>query len=59
VQHRTSERSTAQANDSSTSGPATAKTTGGKGVTVQTSDSGGNPDDLDSFTVAVFCRPMD
>jgi len=28
-------------------------------VTVQTSDSGGNPDDLDSFTVAVFCRPMD
>ena len=38
-----------------TNGLATAKTTGGKGVTVQTFDSGGNPDDLDSFTVAVFC----
>ncbi|MGZ4334884.1 MAG: hypothetical protein ACXVRJ_11520 [Gaiellaceae bacterium] len=38
-----------------TNGLATVKTTGGTGVTVQTFDSGGNPDDLDSFTVAVFC----
>lgn len=38
-----------------TNGLATAKTTGGAGVTVQTFDSGGSPVDLDSFTVAVFC----
>ena len=38
-----------------TDGLATAKTTGGSGVTVQTFDSGGSPDDLDSFTVTVFC----
>ena len=38
-----------------TGGEATAATTGGPGVTVQTSDSDGSPDDLDSFTVAVFC----
>jgi hypothetical protein len=34
---------------------ATAKTTGGNGVTVQTFDSGGDADDLDPFTVGVFC----
>ena len=38
-----------------TDGLATVKTTGGSGVTVQTFDSGGNPADLDSFTVALFC----
>ena len=38
-----------------TDGEATAKTTGGGGVTVLTEDSNGNTDDLDSFTVAVFC----
>jgi hypothetical protein len=38
-----------------TMGLATAKTTGGQGVTVQTFDSTGSPDDLDSFTVAVLC----
>jgi hypothetical protein len=38
-----------------TNGLATAKTTGGTGVTVQTFDPDGTPDDLDSFTVAVFC----
>lgn len=37
------------------SGEATAKTSGGAGVTVQLFDSGGTPDDLDAFTVAVFC----
>ena len=37
------------------SGEATAKTTGGGGVTVQTFDSGGDSTDLDQFTVAVFC----
>ncbi|MFN2628231.1 MAG: hypothetical protein ABR569_06295 [Gaiellaceae bacterium] len=36
-------------------GEATANTTGGSGVTVQTFDSGGSTADLDSFTVAVFC----
>lgn len=38
-----------------TNGLATAETTGGTGVTVQTSDPDGTLDDLDSFTVAVFC----
>jgi len=38
-----------------TSGEATAKTTGGGGVTVQTFDSDGSTDDLDAFTLAVFC----
>jgi hypothetical protein len=37
------------------SGEATAKTTGGGGVTVQTFDSNGSNTDLDQFTVAVFC----
>ena len=37
-----------------TSGQATAQTAGGAAVTVQTFDSNGDPDDLDSFTVAVF-----
>ncbi|MGZ4408884.1 MAG: hypothetical protein ACXVY6_08860 [Gaiellaceae bacterium] len=41
--------------NSLTSGEATAKTTGGGGVTVQTFDSDGSSDDLDQFTVAVFC----
>jgi len=36
-------------------GEATAQTTGGSGVTVQTFDANGDPDDLDMFTVAVFC----
>ena len=36
-------------------GQATAKTTGGGDVTVQTLDSSGNPADLDSFSVALFC----
>lgn len=38
-----------------TEGLATAETTGGQGVTVQTFDSSGNAADLDSFTLAVFC----
>ena len=38
-----------------TSGSATAKTTGGSGVTVQTFNSGGSAADLDSFSVAVLC----
>ena len=38
-----------------TEGEATAQTTGGAGVTVQTYDSSGTPDALDFFTVAVFC----
>lgn len=38
-----------------TEGEATAQTTGGPAVTVQTFDSDGTPDDLDNFTVAVFC----
>lgn len=38
-----------------TRGEATAKTSGGTGVTVQTFDSDGTPDNLDFFTVAVFC----
>jgi hypothetical protein len=38
-----------------TEGEATAQTTGGAGVTVQTYDSSGDPDALDFFTVAVFC----
>jgi hypothetical protein len=38
-----------------TSGEATAKTTGGGGVTVQTFDSDGATDDLDAFTLAVLC----
>jgi hypothetical protein len=37
------------------SGFATAQTTGGAGVTVKTFNSGGAPDDLNSFTVAIFC----
>jgi hypothetical protein len=37
------------------SGEATAKTTGGGGVTVQTFASNGSNTDLDQFTVAVFC----
>ena len=36
-------------------GEATANTTGGSSVTVQTFDSNGNTADLDSFTVALFC----
>jgi hypothetical protein len=36
-------------------GQATAQTTGGSGVTVQTFDSTGSPADLDEFTLAVFC----
>jgi hypothetical protein len=36
-------------------GQATAETTGGSGVTVQTFDSSGMTADLDNFTVAVFC----
>jgi hypothetical protein len=41
--------------DALTEGEATAQTTGGAGVTVQTYDSSGTPDALDFFTVAVFC----
>ncbi len=36
-------------------GQATAETTGGGGVTVQTFDSTGTAQDLDFFTVALFC----
>jgi hypothetical protein len=36
-------------------GEASAQTTGGSGVTVSTFDSDGSPDNLDFFTVAVFC----
>jgi hypothetical protein len=38
-----------------TQGEATAKPTGGSGVRVETFDSDGTPDNLDFFTVAVFC----
>jgi hypothetical protein len=36
-------------------GEATANTSGGPNVTVQTFDSNGNPADLDALTVALFC----